>query len=61
MEYLLIHSGKTADVAILEFFPLKTNNHLALNIPSNDYRLSFCVSICSILVVKVFYHPKHLP
>ena len=57
MEYFLRRNDKMDGVAIWEFSLLKTNSHQASDIPDNDYRSNYDVSICSISVQQVFSHP----
>ena len=56
-EYLLIDNDKMDDAANWELSPLKTNIHAILDIPDNDYRLNYDVSIFSIAVPLVFSLP----
>ena len=55
--YLLRRNDKTGGAAIWELSPLKTNIHAILDIPDNDFRLNYDVSIFSIAVPLVFYLP----
>ena len=56
-EYLLIDNDKMDDAANWELSPLKTNIHAILDIPDNDYRLNYDVSIFPLRCRRCFLTP----